>query len=243
MIGLRAASRCQWDTVKHHLMRLEQLSSLSGQTTLDLFVKYLTGVYLQGTGDLLGALSIYQDSAFNLPENPAATYTARCEFAILAALNRLWIMQHPNCRNDEETLQLIEDLRPLCTHHPHINLRSTWHAVMAALVTDPPQSLGHRKQNMASVNGGTRVTNNVFLSAVCLCLMRHYFFEDVLGPQSVKSARAAAMQAQRSGNVLWESVADAMLAQTYETEGLRDEARAEHQKAMDKAAAAFARSS
>lgn len=223
-------------------MKLEQLSVSSGQNTLDMFMRYLTGVYLQGTGDLQGALTVFQDNVFRLPEGHSATQTSRCELALLAALNRLWIMQHPTCQNDEETLQLVDDLRPLCSNHPHINLRSTWQTVMAALITNPPQSLSGRKHNMYAAMQGAKMASNVFLSAVGLCIMRHQLFEDIVGEQALKSARAASKQAQRSGNTLWESVADGMLALSYETAGLREEARMEHEKGAAKAVAAFSRS-
>ena len=62
----------------------------------------------------------------------------------------------------------------------------------------------------------------------------------MVGEQALKSALAAARQAQRSGNLLWKSVADGMLAQSYEVQGQREVAKREWDKATKEASDAFA---
>jgi hypothetical protein len=69
--------------------------------------------------------------------------------------------------------------------------------------------------------------------------MRSRLFENVIGEQALKSAMAAAKQAQRSGNVLWQSVADGMLAQSYEVQGHHQQAAHEWEKATREAQEAF----
>ncbi|KAL6402393.1 hypothetical protein AUP68_14868 [Ilyonectria robusta] len=110
---------------------------------------------------------------------------------------------------------------------------------MAALVTDPPQQLNQRKQHIQAAMGGSRATNNVLGAAVTLAIMRSRLFENVIGEQALKSAMAAAKQAQRSGNVLWQSVADGMLAQSHEVQGQHMEAAREWDKATREAKEAF----
>ncbi|KAL7936711.1 cohesin loading factor domain-containing protein [Trichoderma chlorosporum] len=243
LLGLVAASHCQWATVKQMVQNLESFVSSSTQPTVRLLSIYLKGVYYQGIGSLQPALDIFMDERFKVHQHGSAGIKAgQQEIALLAGLNRLWIMQHPSCRNDQETLDLIEQLQPHCANHSNIDLRTAYHNVMAALVTDPPQQLNQQKQHIHAAMAGSKVTSNVLGAAVTLCIMRSRFFENVIGEQALKSARAAAKQAERSGNVLWQSVADGMLAQSYEVQGQRDEAKQEWDKATEEARDAFSRS-
>ncbi|KPM41292.1 hypothetical protein AK830_g5221 [Neonectria ditissima] len=239
LLGLLAASHCQWDTVKQFMVKLEVLITPSTQSILRLLSVYLSGVYHQGTGDLQAAVSVFRDPCFSLSQRGTGIKAAHREMALLAGLNRLWIMQHPSQRDDLETLDLIEELQPLCSMHPNIDLRTAWHNVMAALVTDPPQQLNQRKQHIQAAMGGSRATNNVLGAAVTLAIMRSRLFENVIGEQALKSAMAAAKQAQRSGNTLWQSVADGMLAHSYEVQGQQEEAAREWDKATREAKEAF----
>lgn len=239
LLGLLAASHCQWGKVKQFMSKLDTLITPTTQPTIGLLSTYLTGVYHQGTGNLQAALNIFLDRRFELPQTSSGVKAGQREIALLAGLNRLWIMQHPSCRNDEQTHELIEQLQPFCTNHWNIDLRTAWHNVVAALETDPPQQLNQQKQHIQAAMSGSKVTNNILGAAVTLCIMRSRFFENVIGEQALKSARAASKQAQRSGNMLWQSVADGMLAQSYEVQGHRDESSQEWEKATKEAKDAF----
>lgn len=243
MLGLLSATHCQWATVKGHMDRLESLLSNESQPSLRLLALYLSGVYHQGLGELQTALDIFRGEGFTGPLSRShGVKVGEQEVALLAGLNRLWIMQHESCRNDQDTVDLIEQLQPLCNNHWNVDLRTAWHNVMAALVTDPPQQLNQQKQHIQAAMGGSKGTNNIVGAAVTLCIMRSRFFENVIGDQALKSARAAAKQAQRSGSVLWQSVADGMLAHSYDVQGQREESRHEWEKATKEARDAFKRS-
>ncbi|EFY88055.1 75k gamma secalin [Metarhizium acridum CQMa 102] len=240
LLGLLAASHCQWDRVKQFMEKLDTLITPSTQPTIGLLSTYLTGVYRQGTGNLEAALTIFLEGRFDIPQTSGGGKAGQQEIALLAGLNRLWIMQHPSCRNDYQTHELIEQLQPFCSNHWNIDLRTAWHNVVAALETDPPQQLNQQKQHIQAAMSGSKVTNNILGAAVTLCIMRSRFFENVIGEQALKSARAASKQAQRSGNMLWQSVADGMLAQSYEVQGHRDESIQEWEKGTKEAKDAFA---
>ena len=242
LLGLLAASHCQWDTVKQLIAKLEDITTTTTSTVLRLLSIYLRGVYHQGTGDLQTALKIFLNRDFEIVQGGAGARAGQREVCLLAAMNRLWIMQHPSCRDDQQTLDLLEQLPPLCATHPNIDLRTAWHNIMATLLTEPPQLMNEQKQHLQEAMNGVRTTNNVLEAAMTLCVMRSRFFENVVGEQALKSALAAAKQAQRSGNLLWQSVADGMLAQSYDVQGQRDEAQREWQKATLEAKQAFPRS-
>ncbi|CAJ0554095.1 Ff.00g126070.m01.CDS01 [Fusarium sp. VM40] len=240
LLGLYAASHCQWDSVKQFMEKLQTPLTSSIQGILRLLAVYLSGVFHQGTGDLRAAMEIFQSPLFDLNQRGTGVKAAHRELAMLAGLNRLWIMQHPTQRDDRETLDLIEQLNPLCANHHNADLRTAWHNVLAAVVTDPPQQLNHQKQHIQAAMAGSRTTNNVLGAAVTLAIMRSRLFENVIGEQALKSAMAAAKQAQRSGNVLWQSVADGMLAQSHEVQGQHDKAAHAWDKATREAQEAFA---
>lgn len=229
--------------MKKIMVKLETVSIPPAHTTLRLLSFYLVGVYHQGIGDVEMALRTFMDSRFDIPQGGSGVKSGQREIALLAAMNQLWILQHPSCRDDQRTSDLIEQLQPLCVHHPNIDLRTAWHNVMASLVTDPPQLQNEQKRHMQEAMGGAKTTNNALETAITLCIMRSRFFQNVVGEQALKSSLAAAKQAQRSGHLLWRSVADGMLAQSYETQGHRDEAAKNWDKAMTEARGAFAESS
>ncbi|RGP59234.1 hypothetical protein FSPOR_11480 [Fusarium sporotrichioides] len=239
LLGLYAASHCQWDSVKQSIQKLEVLVTPSTQGILRLLALYLSGVYQQAIGNFRLAMEVFQGPEFDLDQRGTGVKAAHRELAMLAGLNRLWIMQHPLERNDPETLDLIDRLHPLCANHHNVDLRTAWHNVMAAVVTEPPQQLNHQKQHIQAAMAGSKSTNNVLGAAVTLAIMRSRLFENVIGEQALKSAMAAAKQAQRSGNVLWQSVADGMLAQSYEVQGHHQQAAHEWEKATREAQEAF----
>jgi hypothetical protein len=242
LLALLAASHCDWDVVKQTMAKIEAQTASSKQTPLKLLSLYLSGVYYQGTGDIQTALRIFGDAQFNVTPGSGAR-AGQSEIALLASMNRLWIMQDPSCRDDQATLDLVEVLQPLCANHANIELRIAWHNVAASLVTEPPRQLNQRKQHLHAAIAGTKITGNFLGAAITLCIMRSRFFENVIGEQALKSAMAAAKQSQKSGNLLWQSVADGMLAQSYDVQGHRPEAAQEWEKATREANNAFSVSS
>lgn len=229
--------------VKQFVVKLESLIPDAPDSILRLLAIYLSGVYHQGIANLPAALAIFQNPCFDLSQFGANIRAPHREVALLAGLNRLWIMQHPSHYDNTETMELKEQLGALCTNHPNIDLRTAWHNVVAAMDFDPPQQLNQRKQHIQIAMSGSKTSSNVLGIAITLATMRSRLFEHIIGEQAIKSARAASIQAQRSGNVLWQSVTHGMLAQSYEVQGQRDEAAQEWEKATREAKEAFAATS
>lgn len=212
------------------------------QPLLRSFAIYLSGVYHQGTGDIAVAHNIFRDKCFDISQDATGVKAAQHDLALLANLNRLWIMQHPSQRDERETRELIEQLQSLCESHPSEDLRAVWHNVMAAIVTDPPQMLNQQRQHLHRALSGNKGSQNIMGAAITLSIMRNRLFDHVVGEQALKSALAASKQAHRSGNVLMKSVADGMLAQSHDVQGQRDEAQLVLKRATQEAVDAFARS-
>jgi hypothetical protein len=201
---------------------------------------YLSGVYHQGTGDLSKAMSIFRDSRFLVDHTTQRARCNRLGVSLLATLNALWIMQHPKYQDVAESTRLLDSIRPLCQDHLDVEIRIAFNLVLATITIQPPQSLQQAKSSMHLSLNGSKAAGNTHCLAIALCIMRSRLFENVVGEQALKSARAASAQAKRSGNLLWMSVADGMLAQSMEAQGHFGESRSTRDSAAAYAARALA---
>ncbi|PSR94334.1 cohesin loading factor [Coniella lustricola] len=228
LIALTSATRTNWTKVHECISKFEAMRPLAGTGRLDLLMLYVKGVYYQGTGDLDKALEVFGDARFSLAEstNPSSGQSgmAPSEIALLAALNRIWIMQDASRHNDHYTTELLEKIRPYCVQHSDIDIRTAFHLVAAAIETNPPQSMQIVKRNISTGLKFAQATNNTQLLGIALNLMRSCLFDSVIGDQAIKSAKAGRAQAQKAGNLLWMSVGEGMLAQTEEMQGQVEEA-------------------
>ncbi|KKA27061.1 hypothetical protein TD95_002460 [Thielaviopsis punctulata] len=223
--GLFAATHSRWSPVQESIDRLQTVLDTKGDSTVDILALYLRGIYLQGTGDLDEALKVFNDPRFEI-STIGGTRSTKLDIAILAALNKIWIMQHPQISRSGEVSALLSILEPICMNHPDLEIQTVYNLAVATIITEPPQSLSQIKTSMHASLSGSKLTHNKHCLAIALNVMRSKLFEHVMGEQALKSAKAAAAQAKRAGNLLWMSVAEGMLAQSHEVMGQMKEAAA-----------------
>ncbi|KAK8038140.1 mitochondrial membrane protein [Apiospora phragmitis] len=247
--GLHLATQSRWSEVGQCVSQLETLVQPSADGAIEgivgVYTYYLGGVYRQGIGHLDVANSIYQHPFLNINTDSSFQGTgkqAESDVRLLAAFNRIWIMQHPDHRDDQQTSELLEQLRPLCKRHPNQHIRTVWHIVSAAIQTEPALPMTELKSHLSSALNGAKALGDVLSLSIALNLMRAKLFHDVVGDQALKSAKAGAMQAKRSHNLLWMSVAEGLLAQSYEVQQQHGEAQASWSLARDYASQAFKQS-
>lgn len=236
LIGLNAATHCDWVKVQECTVELEQTVKEAADGPLEVLALYLKGVLRQGTGELRDALRVFDDARFALTEasamgsgmdarppsssSPSANEgQVKREIALLAAMNRLMIMQQDRLRDEPQINGLVEQLRQLCVSHANPEIRTAYSLVMAAINTQPPLSMHDIKMHIQQGLNGSTASGNAQCLNIALNTMRHRLFENVVGDQALKSAKAGSTQAKKSGNILWMSVADGMLADTYEVQG------------------------
>lgn len=203
------------------------LTQTSGSTVV-LYSMYLKGVYHQGTGNLEAAIEAYSDPRLSLDmdETRGGHRTpTELEVALLVTFNLIWIMQHPDYRDDQHTQELLERIRPLCMNHPNMEIRTAYNLVMAAIETNPPVPMTAVKTHISTALTNAKNLADVHSLSIALNLMRAKLFENIIGDQALKSAKAASTQAKKSGNTLWMSVAHGMLSQSFEVQGAIVEAR------------------
>lgn len=239
MIGLQAATLSNWGKVKKTLQVLDEAGPPPG--VLGLLTLYLSGVFQQGVADLPAALRTFESPQFDLEVlGDANRGHIEKQLSILAALNRLWIMQNTTMSDEKKTAELLDRLGTIHAEHPDEEIRTAHHLVLATVPTNPPSSINQIKHHIGLALTSAKKLGNTHSLAMALNLMRARLFESVVGDQAMKSAKAGAAQAKKSGNLLWMSVAEGMLAQTYEVHGQIAEARATRGDGIRLANEAFA---
>lgn len=238
LTGLHWATRSEWAKVKQDLDELQLLSRAPLPRLLQSMHLYLKGVYYQGIGDLENASNIHCNQAFDLSryENSVpADQHSDFEVAVLATLNRLWIMEHDEYRDEETSHELLESLNAVIGDDIDLEVRTAYHLVMATVSQKPPLQISQVKTHIHRSLTASQKTHNTHFLSLALNIMRCKLFENVVGEQALKSAKAASAQALKSGNKLWQSVADGMLAHSYEVQGANEDAT-KHLKSASQAA-------
>lgn len=234
-MGFCAAVCGSWAEVKIHI---DKLRATAAELEIPLvgplghLDTYLSGVYYQGIGKLDEALKIFQDDKFDLPldsEPPLASHSIQQverDISLLAALNTLWILQEESRRDLRTNTTLIAKLQRFCENHANPDIQTAFNLVVATVETNPTTELYKVKNYLRlALDGAQKAANTQFI-CITINVMCGKFFTGVVGDQAEKSAQAASMQARRVGNALWLSVADQMLARSYEVNGKISEAHA-----------------
>ncbi|KAK5660129.1 hypothetical protein OQA88_13598 [Cercophora sp. LCS_1] len=219
LVGLQSATMSDWAGVKKCLEAINEAQPPEG--FLDIMILYLDGVLQQGTARLVKALEIWKDPSFDIGRTSTAQPNRshiETELSILAALNRIWIMHSDEHRDDAEMADLVETLRPLCEDNPDPDIRTAYDIVMSSITISPAHmdvSMQQVKKHMQMALHNAKTTSNVHSLSMGLNIMRCRLFDNVVSEQAVKSAKAGLAQARRSGNLLWMSVAEGMLARSH----------------------------
>ena len=226
-----AAAVADWAGMKIYLNKVKATSTsrdVPAAAPLENLALYLKGVYHQGIGDLNMALDVFQDAKLNLSyfqksDLGLASSVAR-DISLLAALNTLWILQHADRQDPNINSALIAKIEGACEHHPNKDIQTAFNLVVATVNVNPPAPLFKIKTYLRAALSGAQTTANTQFLCITLNVMCSKFFANVVGEQAEKSAMAASVQAKKSGNGLWRSVADGMLAQCYDVNGKKEEA-------------------
>ncbi|KUJ19983.1 uncharacterized protein LY89DRAFT_467811 [Mollisia scopiformis] len=241
-----SAGLTDWAKVKDSIDKIHKTAldfeiDLAGP--LECLTFYLTGAYHQGIGDFDAALRIFSNERFSISTSKSTTssYAEQVErdIALLAALNTLWILQDKPRQDPTYNLVLMDRLEPMCVHHPNKDIETAFNLIAATVTTNPPTELYKVKAYLRAALTRAQTTGNTQFLCITLNVMCSRFFSGVVGDQAEKSAKAASVQAMKSGNVLWMSVADGMLAQCYEVQGKKVEAQMTSEQALMSAKKAF----
>ena len=204
--------------------------------SIPLLILYLEGSIYQGTGDIVTALSTFSNPllALKAPNDAAQTAIQR-DLSILAGLNSVLIIHQPSHPNHSQLPALLTSLEALALSHQSRNVRAAYHLVRGiSFDTQSEQtSIIKTKDNLQTVLQDAKRTANIQLMCIILNFMAERFFRGVVGEQPQKSARSGVSLARRGHNDLWTSVADGLLAEVLNTQGMGVEAQQARKEAED----------
>lgn len=211
------------------------------ESMLKPFFVYIKGVYCQGIGDFDDALSFYQDQSLSLGNGQPKE--SQRHLALLAAMNRLWIMQRPSHQNPSMTTELLNELEPLCRDHHNVEIRGAWSGVKATVVTVPPRQRNQRKEDAGRALQDVKASANALAITIGLVIARDLLYNNVIGDQAWKCMQAAAKWADKSCNPLWQSVVHGILADFSEARNEKENSKRFWDRGVQEAQLAFSRSS
>lgn len=243
--------RSGWESARATLGEIDLIGHELGNMyppDLKCIARYLDGTICQGTGDLATALSIFQSAAFAIPPNTSKTSRndIRRDTSLLAALNSILII-HPPSHPSHHLLQpLMAKITPFLQNNTSSSpLLQSAHSLIVSILTSLSSSEGsadsfsetstpilRTKQHLGAALATAQQIGNTQIISLSLALMTDKFFRGVVGDQAEKSARASSATARKSGNVLWTSVCDGMLAESLAIQGKRGESERSRQNAL-----------
>jgi hypothetical protein len=219
LLGLQAATVTDWAQVEHCILKTAELGESLSRGILEALMLYLKGAYCQATGDANEAMRLFSDSRFRLEGSQASMTPTERSLSLLAALNQLWITYGEHNNDPEKTTALLDQLQPLCESHPDPEVSAAYNLVLATIHSKEAVSINVPKRNIQQALVHLKTTNNPQGLSIALNFMRWKLFDKVVGEQAIKSALAAQAQARKSGNPLWMSVAEGLLADSLDMQG------------------------
>ena len=235
--------RSDWESARAVLDEVDLIGHDLGTQCppeLTCIARYLDGTIYQGTGDLVTALSIFRSPTFAIPPNmnKASRNDIKRDTSLLAALNTILII-HPPSHPSHHLLQtLLAEITPFLQKNTSSSpLLQSAHSLIVSILTGLSSNEGsvdpfsetstpilRTKQHLGAALATARQIGNAQIISLSLALMTDKFFRGVVGDQAEKSARASSAMARKSGNMLWTSVCDGMLAESLAIQGKRAEA-------------------
>ena len=196
--------------------------------------QYLRGTIHQGSGDLDAAVGVYQAPMFDLghfirgPEASAAhhkshdseTETIR-NIAILAAMNRLLIINDPLHPQYQTSSAIVEQLNILVKASQDKNIQASYTLIHS--LTAQAGILRSKQSLIAALNSAKAISNGQ-ITALVLMTMHQKHFLGVTDEHAVKCVKATSMQMRNWGNPMWMHVTAGVEAEALEFAGKGEEA-------------------
>jgi hypothetical protein len=248
-------SRSDWASARTALAEADLIGHDLGiryPPELNCIARYLDGAIHQGTGDLATALSIFQSATFAIP--PTTNKTSRNDIkrdtSLLAALNAILIIHLPSHPSHHLLQPLLAKITPFLQNNNTTTTTSSpllqsAHSLIVSILTGLSPNEGssdpfsetstpilRTKQYLGAALATARKIGNAQIISLSLAMMTDKFFRGVVGDQAEKSARASSAMARKSGNTLWTSVCDGMLANSLTIQGKRTEAEKSRDDAL-----------
>lgn len=219
--------RSCWGEARRELLTLKELSNGTDNmppSPIPEFIVYLEGLIAQGTGDTTTALSKYGSPVLSLDsaKNPGKPAISR-ELSLLATLNTILIIHSPYHPQHDRLSELLSTLNGIDRTTESRNLKGAYYLV-CAIASNTHSELLKTKEHLSKVLTEAKSTANNQLQCIALNFMTEKFFRGLVGDQAMKSARTAVNMARKGRSELWTSVAEGLLTEALEVQGMSGEA-------------------
>lgn len=222
-----ACARTDWDLARGALAELREATQELGDNlpdTIHCLMEYAAGSIAHATGDLKGALPIFQSLIATLTSsvNKTAQNDPCRDSAILAAINTALILRDPAHPSHSSLQSIMSTIESFCKNSPNKYIQAAYYLACATVQTG---STIQTKQYLQQALQSATAINNCQIICMTLTFMSWKYFRGVVGEQAEKSARAGRAMATKANDRLWVSVSDEMLAETLDRQGKEEEAR------------------
>ncbi|KAI9728778.1 MAG: hypothetical protein M1828_002884 [Chrysothrix sp. TS-e1954] len=249
-LALVQCARSNWEAASHTLRRTNKLMKFMqahGEQQISLLASYLNGVIHQGVGRLDLALQIYQSAHFALPATPSPTNTFGETLALLASMNMLLLISSSSHSSHHLAPSLFNSLRPyfedkydrpeatssasknLSASNDH--LQSSYFFLRALYTIDrsSPQHdsnfvITDTKRHLHKSLQAAKRASDPQLVTLGLVQMHNMFFADMVGQQTEDTVKAIKENVRETGDLLWASVANGLVAGIMDRTGRNEEA-------------------
>ncbi|KAH7411912.1 cohesin loading factor-domain-containing protein [Phaeosphaeria sp. MPI-PUGE-AT-0046c] len=194
-------------------------------------LSYLSAVIDQRNGHFDPALRAYSSPMFQLP-GPGSPASAKLDFSILAALNTLFIVRFPGHPQQATTTALLMQLKSLCENHFNQYIQTAYCLVyaMSSPDTSTEASIYRKKTTVQDAinkaNGIVKRTKNYEFVKIGLPYFSESFFVSQVNEKAIQAVRATRLNTSRGcPRPLWIAVAAGMCMQTFQNNGLIEEAQ------------------
>ena len=217
-------TRSARDTAGRHLDHLyDVLGSWSTKPpALGQLSELLLATYHQSEGHLDTALACLARLSTSSLISGSSSNQIITDIALIAALNSLLIIRHPNYEDRHKIEILSAQLSQHCPHHPNRQIQSAYNLVNATLPLTT--TIIGTKQSLHLALEAARATQNIQLTCMILNIMSWKFFQGVVGEQAEKSARASQNTAKKVGDKLWMCLSAGVVWEHLEAAGRTEEA-------------------
>lgn len=222
-----ACARTDWGLARGALAELREATQELGDNlpdTIHCLMEYAAGSIAHATGDLKGALPIFQSLIATLTSsvNKTAQNDPCRDSAILAAINTALILRDPAHPSHSSLQSIMSTIESFCKNSPNKYIQAAYYLACATVQTG---STIQTKQYLQQALQSATAINNCQIICMTLTFMSWKYFRGVVGEQAEKSARAGRAMATKANDRLWVSVSDEMLAETLDRQGKEEEAR------------------
>ena len=230
-----SCGRFEWEAAQQGISRIRIDFAKAGSEIDDdtaRILLYLEAVCRQGSGDLRGALELYNSPHLTFEQDSKASNVEK-DLRVLATMNSIFIFR---AMGPEETVKaddLLAAVEQYCLHHANKAIYAMLY-IAKATAPGPNSTMIKTKQIIQQAVQAAKEASNNQLLCILMNVMTDLFFRTtIVGDQAEKSSQAGRTLAKKGRDRVWTCVADGMYGDIMERCGKAKEAAAARKEAAE----------